>query len=177
MKSVGQARNFAIEHHGEQRYGDQPYAYHLDAVAALLEPYSDVAQVIGYLHDVVEDTAVTLEQVAELFGQLVAGAVGILTDQSGDDRKQRKQKTYALMAEVTGELEIALLVKTADRLANVQACVDHDRPDKLRMYQQEHPTFRQAVYRQGLCDELWERLDGLVMNDLSGDDSVLHKTG
>ena len=160
--TVTQARNFAIQHHGEQRYGDQPYAYHLDAVVALLEPYGDVAQVIGYLHDVVEDTAVTEDQIEDLFGPLVAGAVGILTDQPGDDRKQRKQKTYALMAEVSGELEIALLVKTADRLANVQACVDHDRIDKLNMYQQEHPTFKQAVYRQGLCDGLWERLDGLV---------------
>ena len=160
--TVIEARDFAIKHHGEQRYGDQPYAHHLDAVVALLEPYGEVAQVIGYLHDVVEDTAVTLEQIKSLFGSLVAGAVGILSDQPGADRKERKRKTYALMARVTGELEIALLVKTADRLANVQACVDHDRTDKLRMYQQEHPTFRQAVYRQGLCDDLWERLDGLM---------------
>jgi len=157
---ISQARNFAIQHHGDQRYGDQPYAYHLDAVVALLEPYGNEAQVIGYLHDVVEDTAVTVSQIETLFGSLVAGAVGILSDQPGEDRKERKRKTYALMAEVTGELEIALLVKTADRLANVQACVDHNRPNKLRMYQQEHPTFRQAVYRQGLCDDLWERLDG-----------------
>lgn len=64
---VLRARTFAIEAHGEQRYGDQPYSVHLDAVAGLLEPYGADAQMIGYLHDVVEDTAITADRVrAEL---------------------------------------------------------------------------------------------------------------
>ena len=93
--TVIKARDFANQHHGEQRYGDRPYAYHLDAVVTLLEPYGESAQVIGYLHDVVEDTVVTQEQMLEVLNSvldiltfavgalggisLVVGGVGILT--------------------------------------------------------------------------------------------------
>ncbi len=41
------ARNFAIKAHGEQLYGECPYVVHLDAVAALLEPYGEEAQSIS----------------------------------------------------------------------------------------------------------------------------------
>lgn len=154
-----EARAFAIKHHGDQKYGDKPYSYHLDSVVSLLEPYGEKAQVIGYLHDVVEDTDVSLAEIEELFGTEISQAVGMLTDQPGKNRKERKQKTYDLMATVQGDLEIALLVKTADRLANITACLEHGRTDKLKMYQDEHSHFKRAVYRPGLCDELWVRID------------------
>ncbi len=53
LENSRRARDFAIAAHGEQRYGDHPYVFHLDAVAALLAPYGVDAQTIGYLHDVV----------------------------------------------------------------------------------------------------------------------------
>lgn len=149
------ARAFAIQHHGKQQYGDQPYVHHLDAVASILEPYGETAQVIGYLHDVVEDTPVTTQDVAALFTPFIAQAVSILTDQPGDSRQERKQKTYARMATVSGELELALIVKAADRLANLHACLANNHPDRLRMYLSEHEAFTQAVYRPGLCEDLW----------------------
>lgn len=157
------ARDFATKHHGDQRYGDKPYTYHLDAVVALLEPYGKKAQVIGYLHDVVEDTEVTVAEVARLFGDDIAQAVAIVTDQPGNSRFERKQKTYALMAKVSGDQEIALLVKTADRLANITAGIAQGRDDKLQMYRNEHGNFRLAVYRPGLCDELWQRIDKAIL--------------
>ena len=43
----------------------QPYIFHLDATAALLESYGEQAQVVGYLHDVIEDTSVTELEIAE----------------------------------------------------------------------------------------------------------------
>jgi (p)ppGpp synthase/HD superfamily hydrolase len=58
---INKAKEFAIKHHGEQKYGDRPYSFHLDQVVSYLVPYGETAQVIGYLHDVVEDTDVTLE--------------------------------------------------------------------------------------------------------------------
>ena len=74
---VPRARAFAVDAHGEQRYGDQPYVVHLDAVAALLAPFGETAQAIGYLHDVVEDTPVRLQAVREAFGDLVADCVAL----------------------------------------------------------------------------------------------------
>jgi (p)ppGpp synthase/HD superfamily hydrolase len=81
------------------------------------------AQATGYLHDVVKDTDATLDEVAELFGPLIAACVGILTDEPGEDRKARKVKPHQKMARVTGALELVLVVKAADRLANMEACI------------------------------------------------------
>ena len=160
--TVSEARAFAVAAHAAQRYGEQPYAVHLDAVAALVVPYGEVAQLIAYLHDVVEDTEVGLELVAERFGQAVADGVALLTDEPGADRRERKGKTYAKLAAVSGPGELALLVKAADRLANVRACVAGGRADLLRTYRDEHPLFRVSAHRPGLCDAIWSELDALV---------------
>jgi (p)ppGpp synthase/HD superfamily hydrolase len=59
--------------------------------------------VVAYLHDVVEDTDITVEQVDTKFGELVASCVAILSDEPGQDRKDRKAKTYQKIAAVSGE--------------------------------------------------------------------------
>ncbi|UTW46589.1 bifunctional (p)ppGpp synthetase/guanosine-3',5'-bis(diphosphate) 3'-pyrophosphohydrolase [bacterium SCSIO 12696] len=159
---LDKARAYAIKNHGDQQYGDKPYIYHLESVVSILQPYGERAQVIGYLHDVVEDTPATFEEIARAFDADIAKAVAILTDQVGANRKERKRKTYQIMSRVTGDLEIALLVKTADRLANIQAAVDGGRKDKFAMYAKEHDQFREAVYRPGLCDDLWLKISGLM---------------
>lgn len=156
------ARAYAIAMHGDQKYGAHPYAHHLDAVVALLQPYGDTAQVIGYLHDVVEDTDATVSDVQSRFGDLVARCVSLLTDAPGANRKERKAKTYAALAQVTGDEELALLVKAADRLANVRACVADGHRKLWDTYQGEHPTFRAAAFRAGQCEPLWAELDTLL---------------
>lgn len=143
-------------------YGLRPYAYHLDAVAHLLAPFGEEAQVIGYLHDVVEDTPATIALVRSRFGATVAACVALLTDEAGANRKERKAKTYAKLAKVTGKEELALLVKTADRLANVRECVADANAELWRMYHGEHEIFRSSAYRAGLCDGLWRELDELL---------------
>jgi (p)ppGpp synthase/HD superfamily hydrolase len=156
------ARAYAVEMHGDQRYGTHPYVHHLDAVAALLQPYGTKAQVVGYLHDVVEDTDATVSEVQSRFGDLVARCVALLTDAPGATRKERKAKTYAALAQVTGDEELALVVKAADRLANVRACVADGHRALWDTYQGEQPAFRSAAYRAGQCDPLWAELDTLL---------------
>ena len=149
------AKSFAIKAHGDQKYGEQPYIVHLEAVVAHLHDYGEQAVVMGYLHDVIEDTAAVYAQLSSEFGAFIADGVAILTDEPGRNRKERKTLTYAKMARVSGELELALVVKAADRLANVQACIANGKADLLKMYKREHSAFRSAVYRPGLCDDLW----------------------
>ncbi len=96
----------------------------------------------------------------------MAACVDLLTDQPGANRKERKAKTYAKLAEVTGPTELALLVKVADRLANVRACVEDRKVSLWELYRSEQAAFRQAAYRLGLCDDQWEELDRLLSGSL-----------
>ncbi len=163
------ARSFAIDAHGQQTYGDRPDSFHLDAVAALAAPYGEDAVVIAYLHDTVEDTEATPEDIEAQFGARVAACVGLLTDEPGAQRKERKAKTYAKLAQVNGgPNELALVVKAADRLANVRACLADRKRGLWEVYAGEHPVFKAAAHRKGLCDPLWAELDSLLAEGAFG---------
>ncbi|HEY2587222.1 MAG TPA: HD domain-containing protein [Tepidisphaeraceae bacterium] len=158
---VSRARAFAIAAHADQRYGEHPYAHHLDAVAHLLEPYGADAQVIGYLHDVVEDTRVPLDRIRAEFGDIVADCVALVTDAPGPNRAARKALTNAKLSKIdpTGPTRLALIVKAADRLANLRESAKGSAGSKFDMYRREHPAFREAAFRAGLCDGLWEEIE------------------
>ena len=159
---VARARAFAINAHGDQKYGDDPYVFHLDAVADACKSFGETAQVIAYLHDVVEDTPVSLDQVREEFGELVAQCVALVTDSPGANRAERKKLTNEKLSKVTGDLQMALIVKAADRAANIWASAQNANESKLKMYRDEHPAFRQAAFRPGLCDDLWNQIDQML---------------
>jgi (p)ppGpp synthase/HD superfamily hydrolase len=159
------ARPFAVASHGDQKYGDHPYVFHLDAVAKLAEPYGEDATIVAYLHDVVEDTDATVESIEALFGPKVAACVGLLTDEPSANRKERKAKTYAKLAEVRGPSELALVVKAADRLANVRACLEDQKKSLWDLYRSEYAVFRRSAFRAGHCDPLWNELDRLLSDD------------
>lgn len=155
------ARDFAVKAHGDQQYGHHPYSYHLDAVAALVAPFGDDFQIVAYLHDTVEDTATTVEEIEATFGRTIAECVSILTDEPGENRKARKAKTNAKLASTANTM--ALTVKAADRLANLLECQRDATGGKLQMYRREHQAFREAAYRDRLCDDLWSRIDSIVL--------------
>ena len=156
------AQLFAINAHGDQLYGNKPYSVHLEHVVSLLSAYGETAQVIGYLHDVVEDTDKTIADIKNEFGDFVGDRVSILTDESGSNRKERKTKTYAKMSQVTGELELALVVKAADRLANLQASYSGNNARLLNIYKQEHKVFKSSVQRDGLASDIWQEIEQLL---------------
>lgn len=164
---LDEARTFALAAHGSQQYGNRPYACHLEAVVELLAPYGTQAQIIGYLHDVVEDTPIEEREIRDRFGPLVADCVDLLTDAPGTSRAERKARTYQRLESVSGATELALVVKTADRLANVRACVADDSRRLWEVYRHEHAAFRRAAYRRGLCEPLWRELDGLLNGGLA----------
>jgi guanosine-3',5'-bis(diphosphate) 3'-pyrophosphohydrolase len=157
-----EARSFAVSAHAEQKYGDHPYSYHLDAVAKLAAPFGEDAAVVAYLHDTVEDTATSIDEIRDRFGPKIAACVSLLTDEPGQNRRERKAKTYAKLAGVHGPNELALVVKAADRLANVRACIAGRNRELWQVYKSEHAVFRASAYRDGLCDQLWAELDSLL---------------
>ena len=157
-----EARSFALKAHGDQPYGDRPYSFHLEMVVGNLAPYGEQAQVIGYLHDVVEDTKARREQIESQFGPFVAECVALVTDGPGKSREEIKSKTNEKLSCVTGPTQLALVVKAADRLANVKACVLDQNRLKWEVYRKEQSAFRQAAHREGLCDPLWAELEKLL---------------
>jgi (p)ppGpp synthase/HD superfamily hydrolase len=102
--------------------------------------------------------------VRERFGERVAECVRLLTDAPGESRAERKAATYARLAGVAGASvgELSLVVKAADRLANVRCCVADPNPTQWQVYRQEQAAFRRAAYRAGLCDPLWAEIESLL---------------
>ncbi|MCG3864553.1 MULTISPECIES: HD domain-containing protein [unclassified Photobacterium] len=159
-----QAQAFAKSRHGEQKYGDYPYHVHLDTVAELARPYGTDAMIVAQLHDVIEDTDTSFDELADLFGFTIADAVNYVTDVKLEDRAKRKLEINQRLLSLDpaeDAARLALIVKTCDRLANVQSSSNNSRRHFL-MYQAEHDAFKHAVYRAGLCDPLWQQLDALI---------------
>ena len=137
---VTRARAFAIEAHKDTKYGDLPYEYHLKAVVGELRTkclnISEHEEAAAWLHDVVEDTDVTLGDIREEFGGTIASLVDAVTDEPGDNRKTRKAGMYKkLVIAKPG----ARSIKLADRLANTKASIEN--PGMAKMYRDEFPEF------------------------------------
>lgn len=118
---VKQARCFGVQYH-DNMYGNQPYVYHLDAVAfKVAELGGDVtAQTVAYLHDVLEDTDATDHSISELFGQDVLKFVQLLTKPEGTEFDTFGYHTY--IDDVRSH-PVPHLVKIADTLCNLEECI------------------------------------------------------
>lgn len=160
-------RTYAADKHAGQTYGAHPYTVHLAEVVEIVREAdgSELAESVAWLHDVLEDTDGNSGEISDLFGPVVAVAVSCVTDPNGPNRRTRKARLHAQLRKLDHEqhesYRIALLVKAADRLANVRACVEAG-DSRLSMYRREHEAFREAAHRPGLCDEIWSELDGLL---------------
>jgi len=82
MTIIPRALCFAAQHHGDQEdKNGQAYIWHPIRVAQGLKNagFSETHQVVGLLHDTVEDTDATLEEIGDLFGGAVLGGVDAMT--------------------------------------------------------------------------------------------------
>jgi (p)ppGpp synthase/HD superfamily hydrolase len=160
--SVGSAREFAIKAHGWRTYGGKPYHAHLQAVSNVLLDFRFFDPILiqsAWLHDVLEDTAITYEQIESKFGKVVAEIVRALTSEPGENRQQRNAATYPKIA----SNRWAIAVKLADRIANVRECVSMKDP-RLSMYLKEHRGFRRALYRTDPTTRaMWAELDAILL--------------
>lgn len=142
---VQRARRIAGHWHAGQRYGSEPYVVHLDRVAAVLarHGFAERAEllVIAYLHDLLEDTAYPAAMLERMFCARVAAAVQALTDPPGGSRAARKQAAYPRIA----ANQDALLVKLADRIANVEVALQQGPAAKRALYAGEQAGFAAAL--------------------------------
>lgn len=119
---------FAVEAHGRAghlRKGTRfPYVIHPIRVAWTLERhgYDDEVITAGLLHDTIEDTDVTAEEIAGRFGERVAGLVVAVSE--ADKSAPWEERKRATIEKVDSAGEEVLAILAADKLDNVRATRD-----------------------------------------------------
>ncbi len=135
IKRIGEAYQLAREAHKEQRRkSGEPYIMHPVAVAKIVAEELRLGAnpiIAAFLHDVVEDTAYTIEDISERFGEDVAFLVDVVT-------KKKKKGTPTSSSQIDNYKQMlnslhydirALLIKLSDRLHNMRT-LNSMRPDK-----------------------------------------------
>jgi GTP diphosphokinase / guanosine-3',5'-bis(diphosphate) 3'-diphosphatase len=151
-------------HQGQMRQSGDPYISHPIAVANILAPLRiDVQAIIAaLLHDVVEDTEVTTEQVAEKFGKPVAELVEGLSkldrikfETHEDAQAENFRKMLLAMAR---DVRV-ILIKLADRLHNMRTLGSMSREKSERIARETMEIYAPIANRLGLNDVYRELQD------------------
>ncbi|HXL31779.1 MAG TPA: HD domain-containing protein [Bradyrhizobium sp.] len=125
LRLVSEAADLAARrHNGMQRKGrgNEPYINHLAEVANLLAAATDGADAelvaAGWLHDTIEDTATTQEELVGIFGKRVSALVVEVTDDMTLPKSERRQKQ---IVDAPKKSVSAKLIKIADKVSNIRA--------------------------------------------------------
>lgn len=137
---IERARQFAIAAHGDQKrkYTGEPYWHHPASVAAIVRDVPHTPEMIAaaYLHDTVEDTATTLQDIHAEFGGKVRNLVFWLTDQSKPEDGNRAARKAIDREHIRWAPTAAKTIKLADLIDNSHSIIEHD-PDFARVYLRE----------------------------------------
>ena len=132
MTMVEKARVFATAAHAAvaqlRKYTNEPYIVHPAEVVSIVKrvPHTDEMLAAAWLHDVVEDTGVTIETIRAEFGETVAELVGWLTDVSRPDHGNRAARKAVDRAHTAMAPAEAQTVKLADLISNTRSIMEHD---------------------------------------------------
>src|SRR5579885_1631433 len=139
---VKKAYDYSLKHHdGQTRASGEPYLVHpLEVALVLAEMKMDpVAVAAGLLHDSVEDTSVTIQDIQKEFGEQVAHIVEGVTKISKIDfatrEEQQAENLRKMMLAMVDDIRV-VLIKLADRLHNMRT-LEHLQPDRQRKIAEE----------------------------------------
>lgn len=151
-------------HAGQVRHSGEPYVSHCVEVARILADLQlDTTTVTsGLLHDIVEDTDVTIEDVEREFGPEIAQIVDGLTKIANlplSSREERQVENYRkLLLSIAKDARV-ILIKLADRLHNMRT-LDWLVPEKRRRIAQEtRDLYAPLAHRFGMAKVRWELED------------------
>jgi GTP pyrophosphokinase len=162
-----------VAHAGQVRHSGEPYVSHCVEVARILADLQlDTTTVAsGLLHDIVEDTDITVEDVAREFGAEIAQIVDGLTKIANlplSSREERQVENYRkLLLSIAKDARV-ILIKLADRLHNMRT-LDYLAPEKRRRIAQEtRDLYAPLAHRFGMAKVRWE-LEDLAFKHLEPD--------
>lgn len=122
-----------------------------------------------YLHNIIENTSISLDELTKEWGETVARAVHHVSKPSGASYSNRKERVKSLnkhLSTLSIEREdelIALVVTVYQRYANLKYSVETNNEKKTKMYFDEYVQFKKAAYRGGLLEPLWSELDNICI--------------
>jgi GTP diphosphokinase / guanosine-3',5'-bis(diphosphate) 3'-diphosphatase len=151
-------------HYGQKRSSGAPYLHHCVEVAKILaELHLDSSTVAcGLIHDVVEDTAVTVADVAAEFGKEIAAIVDGVTkigNISFQSREERQVENYRkLLLSIAKDVRV-ILIKLADRLHNMRTLDYLPEEKRRRIAQETMDLYAPLAHRFGMAQMRWELED------------------
>jgi len=160
----------ARAHEGQFRKGGAPYITHPLAVAEILAGWHLDAQTLiaALLHDVVEDTGVSSEDVAREFGKPVAALVDGVTKLDRirfENKAEAQAENFRKMLLAMARDVRVILIKLADRLHNMRT-LDAMQPDKIhRIAQETQEIYAPIANRLGL-NKVYQELEDLAFQYL-----------
>src|SRR5947209_16541943 len=151
-------------HEGQFRRSGDPYIQHPLAVAKILAELGldDVTLSAALLHDAVEDTGVTLDEVGTDFGDDVAAIVDGVTklDRVSFDSKEAQQAATMRKMLVAMAKDIrVLLIKLADRLHNMRTIAALRADQQQRIGQETLDVYAPLAHRLGIAEMKWQLED------------------
>jgi (p)ppGpp synthase/HD superfamily hydrolase len=172
MNIKEKALKFATKAHqlvGQKRkYSGEDYIVHPIEVAGLVADNNGTDEMIAaaYLHDVVEDTGVSLEEIRAEFGDTVARLVDDLTNVSKPSDGNRRTRKALDLKHTAQSSEEAKIIKLADLISNTKSIVQNDpsfarvylseKRDLLKVLKSGHKLYSVA---QSLLEESWNKLN------------------
>ena len=169
---LNKAYVYAMTAHGKQfrASGDPYFAHPLEVAAILTELKLDVPTIVtALLHDTIEDTLVTYEDVEKNFGAEIAGLVDGVTKLSQlevfSERTKQAENFRKLMLAITGDIRV-LLVKLADRLHNMRTLGFIDKVEKRQRIARETVDIYAPLAGRIGMQNMREELEDLAFAEL-----------
>ncbi len=169
---LNKAYVYAMKAHGKQfrASGDPYFAHPLEVAAILTELKLDESTIAtALLHDTIEDTVATYDDIKENFGPEIADLVDGVTKLTGlevfSERTKQAENFRKLMLAMSADIRV-LLVKLADRLHNMRTLQYIKQPEKRRRIAQEtFDVYAPLAGRIGMQD-IREELEDLAFNEM-----------
>ena len=163
-RNIRMAYELAVEAHSKQRRkSGEPYILHPIAVAQICAEeigLGPTAIVAALLHDVVEDTEVTLEQIKDQFGDRIAKIVDGLTklDSAYNAESPQAENFKKVLSTLVEDVRV-VLIKMADRLHNMRTLGAMPRHKQLKIAAETSYIYAPLAHRLGLYNFKQEFLD------------------
>jgi GTP pyrophosphokinase len=173
--ALNRAYVYSMKAHGAQlRASGDPYFSHPVEVAGLLAQMKlDTASIVtGLLHDTVEDTVATLEDIERLFGpdigRLVDGVTKLSRIELQSDQTQQAENFRKLVLAMSEDIRV-LLVKLADRLHNMQTLRFLKEPERRRRIARETMDIYVPLAERIGMHRMKDQLEDLAFAELHPD--------